>query len=106
MKIARWGNSLAVRLPAKLVSELGLKEGDDIDLVRNSDGALEISADERRKRAIERMRALSVPMPADYVFNREEANARGDREPRYLETNKASDHGGEKDSGGQGAAAD
>jgi antitoxin MazE len=28
MKVAKWGNSLAVRLPAGLVKELGLKEGD------------------------------------------------------------------------------
>lgn len=27
-KVAKWGNSLAVRLPRKLVKELGLKEGD------------------------------------------------------------------------------
>ena len=27
-KVAKWGNSLAVRLPRKLVKELGIKEGD------------------------------------------------------------------------------
>ena len=27
MQVAKWGNSLAVRLPADLVRELGLKEG-------------------------------------------------------------------------------
>lgn len=27
-KVAKWGNSLAVRLPRKLVKEMGLKEGD------------------------------------------------------------------------------
>ena len=27
-KVARWGNSLAVRLPSKLVKQMGLKEGD------------------------------------------------------------------------------
>jgi antitoxin MazE len=31
MKVAKWGNSLAVRLPADLVRELGLKEGDLVD---------------------------------------------------------------------------
>ena len=31
MQVARWGNSLAVRLPAKLVAELGLSEGDEIE---------------------------------------------------------------------------
>jgi antitoxin MazE len=30
-KIAKWGNSLAVRLPSKLIKEMGLKEGDFID---------------------------------------------------------------------------
>jgi antitoxin component of MazEF toxin-antitoxin module len=34
MKVVRWGNSLAVRLPVKLVRELGLAEGDRIDSIR------------------------------------------------------------------------
>lgn len=33
MRVAKWGNSLAVRLPAELVRELGLKAGDQIDFV-------------------------------------------------------------------------
>ena len=39
MQVAKWGNSLAVRLPADLVRELGLKEGDQIDLIKD-DGAV------------------------------------------------------------------
>lgn len=38
MRVAKWGNSLAVRLPAELVRELGLKEGDRIDLVPGDGG--------------------------------------------------------------------
>ena len=38
MQVAKWGNSLAVRLPADLVRELGLKEGDQIDLVKDDGG--------------------------------------------------------------------
>ena len=38
MQISRWGNSLAVRLPADLVRKLGLKEGDDITLEAGRDG--------------------------------------------------------------------
>ena len=69
MKVARWGNSLAVRLPASLVFELGLKEGDQIKLARNPEGAFEVSFDEARMRAIERRRALSVgPILPDYFF--------------------------------------
>ena len=32
MQVAKWGNSLAVRIPAELVRELELREGDEIDL--------------------------------------------------------------------------
>ncbi len=32
MQVAKWGNSLAVRLPAAVVEALGLKEGDDIEI--------------------------------------------------------------------------
>ena len=61
MKVAKWGHSLAVRLPASVVFELGLREGDKIELVRNPDGAFEVSSEEARIRAIERRRALSTP---------------------------------------------
>jgi hypothetical protein len=30
MQVSKWGNSLAVRLPAMVVEALGLKEGDEI----------------------------------------------------------------------------
>ena len=32
MQVSRWGNSLAVRLPKKLVEEAGLAEGDEVDV--------------------------------------------------------------------------
>ena len=32
MQVAKWGNSLAVRLPVMVVEALGLKEGDDIEI--------------------------------------------------------------------------
>jgi antitoxin MazE len=69
MKVAKWGNSLAVRVPAALVLELGLKEGDEIQVVRNPDGALAISSsdfDQRRREAIESMRA---PNRRNSAFN-------------------------------------
>jgi antitoxin MazE len=37
LRVAKWGNSLAVRLPAELVRELDLKEGDQIDLVQDDE---------------------------------------------------------------------
>lgn len=38
MRVARWGNSLAVRLPADLVRRLGLQEGDEIELHADENG--------------------------------------------------------------------
>ena len=32
MQVSKWGNSLAVRLPASVIKVLGLKEGDDIEI--------------------------------------------------------------------------
>ena len=32
MQVAKWGNSLAIRLPRSVVEVLGLKEGDSIEI--------------------------------------------------------------------------
>jgi antitoxin MazE len=76
--VSKWGNSLAVRLPKALVDELGLKEGDEIDVVAARKGMIEIETkEERRQRAIENLRARNwPPLPADYKFDRDEANER------------------------------
>ncbi|MEO7634910.1 MAG: AbrB/MazE/SpoVT family DNA-binding domain-containing protein [Sphingomicrobium sp.] len=37
-QVKRWGNSLAVRLPATLAAELGLRENDPVDIRRDGDG--------------------------------------------------------------------
>lgn len=78
VQVSKWGNSLAVRLPKALVDELGLKEGDEIDVVAARKGTIEIETkEERRQRAIENMRARNWPaLPADYKFDRDEANER------------------------------
>ncbi len=76
MKVARWGNSLAVRLPAAVVEALELKEGDPIEIAMVGERKLEVGRDMSRERAIERLRALRRPIPAGFKFDRDEANAR------------------------------
>ena len=73
MQVAKWGNSLAVRLPAKLVAELGLAEGDEIQIVKASRERLEIEKRLTRERALEELRKLRGLVPADYRFRREDA---------------------------------
>ena len=40
--IRRWGNSLAVRLPADCLRQAGLREGDQIEIVIGPDGRLSL----------------------------------------------------------------
>lgn len=76
MQVAKWGNSLAVRLPAAVVDALSLKEGDQIEIHIAGKREFEVSRDSRRQKAIEKLRALRRPLPPGFKFDREEANAR------------------------------
>lgn len=75
MQLGKWGRSLAVRLPKQLVERYNLKEGDEID-VAALERALKLTVEERRNAALERIREMQRPLPKDYKFDREEANAR------------------------------
>jgi antitoxin MazE len=78
MQVSKWGNSLAVRLPAKLVAELGLKEGDEIEFVETdtASGRTVLQTKDRQRAVIE-LRRFRGLMPPGFKFDREQANARG-----------------------------
>ena len=76
MKVAKWGNSLAVRLPAALVAELGLKENDEIDIHAASKKSLTVAPALTLKERLEQLRQYRGSIPADFKFDRGEANAR------------------------------
>ena len=76
MQVSKWGNSLAVRLPAVVVEALKLKEGDEIEIRIARERELEVRRDPSRSKALERLRKLRRPLPAGFIFDREEANAR------------------------------
>jgi len=77
MKLAKWGNSLAVRLPAAVVKALDLKEGDEIEIGIKDRRSFEVERDPRRLEALEMIRKLRRPLPPGYRFNREEIHERG-----------------------------
>lgn len=77
MQVSKWGNSLAIRLPAAVVEALKLKEGEDIEVRVAGSRELEVSRDKSRQRALETLRKLSRPLPPGFVFDREEAHERG-----------------------------
>ena len=75
MQVARWGNSLAIRLPADLVRELGLKEGDQIDLVKD-DGKVKVRRRPRADEVLTGLRRLRGRLPAAERLSRQEAHER------------------------------
>lgn len=77
MQVTRWGNSLAIRLPAAVVEALALKEGDDVEVRISDDRTFTIDRDQKRVAALENIRKLRRPLPAGWSFDREDANERG-----------------------------
>ena len=76
MQVAKWGNSLAVRLPAAVVEALRLKEGDEIDIHVAGEREFAVARKPSREDFLNRLRAYRGRLPRDFKFDREEANAR------------------------------
>lgn len=81
MKLAKWGNSLAIRLPASVVAALDLKEGDEVEVrVGDGDGVL-IRRDMSRETALKELKALrgriGLKLPRNHRFDRTALHERG-----------------------------
>ncbi|SNS30797.1 AbrB/MazE/SpoVT family DNA-binding domain-containing protein [Sphingopyxis indica] len=76
MQVAKWGNSLAVRLPAAVVKALNLHEGDDIEIHVEGERSMTVARKPDPECLIERLRAFRGRLPDDFKFDRDEANAR------------------------------
>lgn len=76
MQVAKWGNSLAIRLPAAVVEVLKLKEGDEIEVHVADAREFSVSRKPGRAELLKRLQAFRGRLPADFKFDREEANAR------------------------------
>ena len=76
MIITKIGNDLAVRLSADDVARLGLKEGDEVEVKRAEKKEASEAAEVSPEEWLIRMRKLRGKIPADFKFDREEANER------------------------------
>ena len=76
MRIAKWGNSLAIRLPSAVIEALGLREGDDVQVHVLDTRDFAISRKPGRDELLKRLRDFRGRLPADFKFDREDANAR------------------------------
>ena len=58
MRVAKWGNSLAVRLPRAVVEALEPHEGDEIKIAVAGPRRFEVGRDRSREAALATLRAL------------------------------------------------
>jgi antitoxin MazE len=76
MQVSKWGDSLAVRLPETLVEKMGLRDGDELDIVESSKEKVVVEKVDRRVRFLKDMEQFRWPAPKGYKFDRDEANER------------------------------
>jgi antitoxin MazE len=76
MQVAKWGNSLAIRLPVAVVNALELREGDDIEVLIADDRVFKVRKKPDNETILKRFRRFRGKLPADFKFDRDDANAR------------------------------
>jgi len=76
MQVSKWGNSLAIRLPAAVVEALDLKEGDDIEIHAAGRRSFVVDRKPGARQLVARLRKYRGRLPADFRFDRLEANER------------------------------
>ncbi len=76
MQVSKWGNSLAVRLPAAVVEALELHEGDHIEVQIVGNHSFAISRSPSNKELLARLRKFRGRMPEGFRFDRLEAHER------------------------------
>ena len=76
MLVSKWGNSFAIRLPAAVVEALKLNEGDDIEVIIADERVFQIRRKPGKETFLARLRQYRGKLPADFKFDRDDANAR------------------------------
>lgn len=76
MQVSKWGNSLAIRLPASVIEALELEEGDDIEVVLADEGKFGIRKKPGNRELLARLHKFRGRLPEDFIFDRESANQR------------------------------
>jgi antitoxin MazE len=76
MRVAKWGDDLAIRLPAAVVEVLRLKEGDEIAIHATGAREFAVAPKPSRQDLLNRLRAYRGRLPPDFKFERDEATDR------------------------------
>ncbi len=76
MRVSKWGNSLAIRMPASVVEALELRDGDDVEVHVVGARCFEIRRKPDTREFLDRIRKYRGRLPADFVFDRDGAHER------------------------------
>jgi antitoxin MazE len=74
MQVAKWGNSLAVRLPKTVVEALSLRPGDDIEISITGPREMQVRRAPSRAELMERLRQQRGTLPPGFVWDRRDAH--------------------------------
>lgn len=77
MRVAKWGNSLAVRLPAAVVEALDLKPGDQIHIHIKGDRSFAVEKAPGAAELLARLRKFRGRLPKGFTFARAQTHERG-----------------------------
>lgn len=76
MQIARWGNSLAVRIPSSLARAFSISEGDEVEIVAGENGTIVLRPSRAKAEALAEIDRLARPVAADWKLSFEEERLR------------------------------
>ncbi|WP_099207054.1 AbrB/MazE/SpoVT family DNA-binding domain-containing protein [Xanthomonas citri] len=76
MRVAKWGDGLAIRLPVSLVEALELQEGDEIEVIVDGPRLFKVRKKPGLQSRLEQLHSYRGRLPADFTFYRDEANDR------------------------------
>jgi len=76
MRVQKWGNSLAVKLPHSFAQAFEIKEGDDISLCVAGERCSDVIKPKHAKELLMQLRMFRGRLPESFRFDRVEANLR------------------------------
>ena len=76
MRVAKWGNSLAIRIPAVVAEVLDLKVGDEVEVHAVGQHSMTLERKPLPRDLLDRLDKYRDLIPSDFRFDRLEANER------------------------------
>ena len=78
MRVSKWSNSLAIRIPSSMMNALDLHEGEEIEFHLSRERSFEIVKKSTPKALLHRLHQLRGNLPADFPFDFMQTNERTD----------------------------